>query len=89
MGNAGILEQVIARMEADPHGAASLTLYALANTLDYPKAGYLFKLDKLKGLDPESRQLAYGLMEMMANGEVGNAPWQAARERMDALVRDG
>lgn len=84
-----LLAQVLAHIEREPHGATALTLYALANTLDHPGAGCLFKLDKLKDLDPEARQLAYGLMERMARDEIGGPDWQAARARMDELVRAG
>jgi len=83
------LKQIIELIEADPHGAAALTLYALVNTLEFPRAGYLFKLDKLKDLAPQHRQLAYGLMEMMAEGQVGSAEWQQAKASMDDRVRRG
>ncbi len=89
MADDDLLTRVLACIEREPHGATALTLYALANTLERPGAGCLFKLDKLKDLDPEARRLAYGLMERMARDEIGGADWQAARTRMDELVRGG
>lgn len=83
------LNQVLAIIEAAPHSAPALTLYALISTLEFEKAGYLFKLDKFKDLDAEQRQLAYGLIEHMVDGQIGDSAWQAAKERMDALVRAG
>ena len=81
------LEAIVDLVAADPHSAPALTLYALVSTLEFEKAGYLFKLDKLKDLDERQRQLAYRLMELMVAGEVGNAAWAAAKARMDQLVR--
>lgn len=83
------LDTIISLIEADPHSAAALTLYALVSTLEFEKAGYLFKLDKLKGLESSHRQLAYQLMEMMVAGEVGDETWNMAKARMDELVRGG
>ncbi len=81
------LDAIVQLIEADPHSAPALTLYALVSTLEFEKAGYLFKLDKLKDLDASQRQLAYQLMEMMTDGCVGNRAWQLAKTRMDELVR--
>lgn len=79
----------IAAIAERPHGASALTLYALANTLDFQRAGCLFKLAKLRDLDPAHRPIAYGLMEALATGQVGDADWQRAKSRMDALIRNG
>ena len=83
------LEKIIALLEHDPHGAAGLTLYALVNTLEHPRGGHLFRLDKLRDLVPAQREIAYELMEMMAEGRVGTPAWQQARARMEELVRQG
>lgn len=83
------LQRISELVGRDPHSAAALTLYALINTLAFPKAGCLFKLDKLKDLSAEERQLAYGLMEMMAQGRVADEDWRAAKESLDELVRRG
>jgi len=83
------LDTIVSLIEADPHSAAALTLYALVSTLEFEKAGYLFKLDKLKDLESSHRQLAYQLMEMMVAGKVGDQPWNSAKARMDELVRGG
>ena len=68
--NQATLDAVVELIEAAPQSAAALTLYALVSTLEFEKAGYLFKLDKLKALDPGGRGLAYGLLELMVAGSV-------------------
>lgn len=83
------LQSIIELIERAPHSAPALTLYALVSTLEFEKAGYLFKLDKLKDLDAPQRRLAYDLMEMMVAGQVGDAAWESAKARMDELVRGG
>ena len=83
------LDAVVRLLEAAPHSAPALTLYALVSTLEYGKAGYLFKLDKLQDLDTEQRQLAYRLMETMVEGQGGDEAWVQAKARMDQLVRNG
>ena len=82
-----VLESILQLIEAAPHSAPALTLFALVSTLGFEKAGELFKLDKLRDLDADQRHRAYGLMEMMAEGHIGDAAWQQAKARMDALVR--
>ncbi|WP_457673489.1 hypothetical protein [Thiolapillus sp.] len=84
-----VLEEVLEQVRLAPHGATSLVLYALVNTLEYEAAGCLFKLTKLRDLDEEGRQLAYGLMELMARGENRGETWDQARTTMDALIRQG
>ena len=84
-----VLEKVLLVMKSSPHSAASLTLYALASTLEFEQAGYLFKLDKLRDLDDAGRQLAYQLMELMVEGGNGGAEWERAKRQMDELVRNG
>lgn len=83
------LEALVAEIAAAPHSAAALTLYALASTLEFEQAGYLFKLVKLRDLSESQRQLAYRLMESMAEGRNRGEDWQQAKARMDALVRAG
>lgn len=83
------LDAVIALVEASPHSAAGLTLYALISTLEFERAGYLFKLDKFKDLDAAQRRLAYDLIELMVAGKIGDAVWQTAKSRLDAIIRGG
>ena len=83
------LERVVAEISAAPHSAAALTLYALVSTLEYERAGYLFKLDKLRDLSAEQRRLAYALMETMVAGDNRGDAWEAAKNRMDDVVRGG
>ena len=81
------LEQTLARIEGDARSGQSLLLYALVKTLSIPQAGHSYLLTKLKEMTPETRQLAYGLMELMAQGGVARAEWKAAEERMDRAIR--
>jgi hypothetical protein len=84
-----VLAEITKIIEADPHSAPALTLYAMINTLAYEQAGCLFKLNKLRDVDAETRQIAYRLMEfMVAGGNQGEA-WETARAHMDELVRAG
>ena len=83
------LEAVVAEIAAAPQSAAALTLYALVSTLEFERAGYLFKLAKLRDLTATQRQLAYRLIEMMAQKQNQGAGWQSAKARMDGLVRGG
>ncbi|MGD8674120.1 MAG: hypothetical protein PVF07_04530 [Thiogranum sp.] len=83
------LQQVVDLVKADPHGGASLSLYALVSTLRMEKGGYMYMLRKLRDLNPEHRRLAYGLMELMAEqGNRGEA-WERALAEMDAAIRRG
>ena len=84
-----VLQQVVKLIEADPHSGPGLNLYALVSTLRMEKGGYMFMLRKLRDLSPEHRQLAYGLMELMAeNGNQGDA-WDRSLEAMDTAIKGG
>jgi hypothetical protein len=83
------LEALVGEIAAAPHSAAALTLYALVSTLEFERAGCLYKLVKLRDLSPAQRRLAYRLMELMAEGRNGGEAWDQAKARMDALVRAG
>jgi hypothetical protein len=83
------LDAVVDEIARAPHSAAALTLYALVSTLEHERAGCLFKLDKLRDLDPEQRRLACELVELMVDRRNSGAEWDAAKARMDALVRQG
>lgn len=81
------LDETLALIASAPESASALTLYALACTLEHQQAGCLFKLTKLFDLPADHRSLAYGLMELLASGEVGTERWIAAKVRMDDLIR--
>lgn len=87
--DAALLAAVQTRIAAAPHSAAALTLYALVNTLAYENAGCLFKLNKLRDLGAEDRQLAFALIELMVREGNQGPDWEAARAQLDALVRRG
>lgn len=84
-----VLEQVVAAVEGAPESQQALLLYALVSTLAVEKAGCMFKLTKLREMDPETRQLAYALMERMARGENAGGAWEHARERIERAIRGG
>lgn len=84
-----VLQQVVDIIKAGPHSGPGLNLFALISTLRMDGSGYMYMLRKLRDLSPEHRQLAYGLMELMAeNGNQGEA-WDAALQAMDEAVRGG
>jgi hypothetical protein len=84
-----VLQQVVELIKANPRGGASLNLYALISTLKMEKGGYMYMLRKLRDLNPEHRQLAYGLMELMAENGNQGAAWEQALEAMDSAVKGG
>ena len=80
------LQQTLARIEGDARSGQSLLLYALVKTLSIPQGGHSYLLTKLKEMAPETRQLAYGLMELMAQGGCHNSEWKEAEARMDRAI---
>ena len=84
-----VLQQVVELIEAGPHSGPGLNLYALISTLKMENSGYLYLLRKLRDLSPEHRQLAYGLMELMAEGGNQGETWDAALQAMDRAVKGG
>ena len=84
-----VLARIVAEIEAAPRSAAALTLYALVATLEFERAGYLFKLAKLRDLSAAQRQLAYQLIEAVIGGTDRGAEWQRAKTHLDGLVRAG
>ncbi|MFZ0468368.1 MAG: hypothetical protein WAL92_05565 [Thiogranum sp.] len=83
------LQHVVDLVKADPHGGASLNLYALVSTLRMDKGGYMYMLRKLRDLSVEQRRLAYGLMELMAEHGNRGEVWEQALAEMDAAIRRG
>ncbi len=84
-----ILQRVIAKIEAEPHSGQSLLLFALTKTLDMPRGGHMYMLQKLREMTAETRTLAYGLMEHMAEGRNTGPDWEAAIARMERAIRGG
>jgi len=82
-----ILEQVTQQIVSDTRSGQSLLLFALVSTLNVEKTGHMYLLSKLKEFTEENRQLAYGLMEMMANNEIGNEAWAEAMTKMEQAIR--
>lgn len=81
------LQQTVAAIEAAPESAAALTLYALVNTLEYERAGRLFKLAKLGDIPAAQRPIAYALMERSVVTGIGDDAWNAAKARIDRAIR--
>jgi hypothetical protein len=84
-----VLQKVVDIVRAQPHSGLSLSLYALVSTLKMEQSGYMYMLRKLRDLNPEQRQLAYGLMELMAEHGNQGEVWEAAVRAMDQAVRGG
>jgi len=83
-----ILDSVTAVIESAPHAGQSLLMFALCKTLDMPKGGHMYMLKKLQEMTPETRQLAYRLMEYMAEGKINNNPeWQESIKKMEAIIQ--
>jgi len=81
------LQAIIESIREAPQSGGALILYALANTINYEQGGCLFKLNKLRDLPAEQRNLAYALMEVMVSGGNQGEEWQQAMLQMDELVR--
>ena len=82
-----VLEQIVQQITADPRSGQSLLLFALVATLNVEKTGHMYMLSKLKEFTPENRQLAYAVIELMANNEIGNEAWQQAYAQMEQAIR--
>jgi hypothetical protein len=80
------LNDTLARIESDNRSGQSLLLYALVKTLSIPQGGHSYLLTKLKEMNPDTRQLAYGLMELMAQGGTARAEWKQAEQNMDQAI---
>ncbi len=77
---------LIERIAAAPRSGQSLLLYGLFKTLCPQRGGHAYLLTKLKEMEPQTRQLAFRLMEAMAAGTLPAAGWEELERRLDALV---
>ena len=77
-----VLDKVTQVICDDPRSGQSLLLFALFSTLNVEKTGHMYMLAKLKEMTDENRQLAYGLIELMASNKAGNEAWQQAFDKM-------
>ena len=82
-----VLESVYEIIKAAPHSGQSLLLFALMKTLDIQKGGHMYLLSKLKEMTPESRQLAYGLMELMVENQTLSEDWQVTLQKIESAIR--
>ncbi|MGA7802912.1 MAG: hypothetical protein WCC36_19100 [Gammaproteobacteria bacterium] len=88
MVSTDVLNDVLEVVEGNPHGGPSLVLFALAKTLSARNGQYLYLLNKLRDIDPQYRQLAYRLMELMVEGGNHGPVWDGAVERMEQAIRN-
>ena len=83
------LAEVVKVIETTPRSGQALLLFALAKTLDVPKTGHMYMLKKLQEMDAETRRMAYGLMEMMAQQGNQGEDWNKAIARMEKAIQSG
>ena len=82
-----VLENVYEIIKAAPHSGQSLLLFALMKTLDIQKGGHMYLLSKLKEMEPATRQLAYGLMELMVENQTLSEEWQVKLQQIESAIR--
>ena len=82
-----VLDKITQQIVDDPRSGQSLLLFALLATLNVEKGGHLYMLAKLKEFTPGNRQLAYAVIELMANNEAGNDAWNQSYAKMEAAIR--
>ncbi|MDH5369268.1 MAG: hypothetical protein OEW99_04540 [Gammaproteobacteria bacterium] len=82
-----ILEKITQQIIDDPRSGQSLLLFALMATLNVEKTGHMYMLGKLKEFTPENRQLAYAVIELMAQNKTGDDNWQQAYTKMEQAIR--
>lgn len=83
------LEETRQLVQDNTHGGASLLLFALLKTLSAENGQYLYLLNKLQDMTPETRQLAYRLMELMAQGGNETTEWKSAVSEIEDMIRRG
>ncbi|VAW92272.1 hypothetical protein MNBD_GAMMA22-311 [hydrothermal vent metagenome] len=75
--NSKLFNKITQQIANDPKSGQSLLIFALIKTLDTPKGGHLYLLKKLSEFTPESREIAYALMEVSAKGENQGDEWDS------------
>ena len=83
-----ILNKVYNVIKAAPHSAQSLLLFALMKTLDIPKGGHMYMLGKLKEMTPDTRELAFGLMKVMAEDKTQDDEWKDKVQMIESAIRN-
>ena len=82
-----ILDKVYEVITTEPHAGQSLLLFALLKTLDIPKGGHMYMLGKLKEMTPDNRQLAFGLMSLMAENKTQDDEWITKVREIESAIR--
>ena len=82
-----VLDKISQQIVNDPRSGQSLLLFALMATLNVEKTGHLYMLSKLKEFTPENRQLAYGVIELMADNNIANDAWHQVYSKMEQAIR--
>ena len=83
-----ILDKVFEVIKAEPHSGQSLLLFALMKTLDIPKGGHMYMLGKLKEMTPDTRELAFGLMKIMAENKTQDDEWKSKVQMIESAIRN-
>ena len=83
-----ILDKVFEVIKAEPHSGQSLLLFALMKTLDIPKGGHMYMLGKLKEMTPGTRELAFGLMKIMAENKTQDDEWKSKVQMIESAIRN-
>lgn len=83
------LEETKQIVKENTHGGPSLLLFALLKTMSTENGQYLYLLNKLQEMTPETRQLAYRLMELMAEGGNKTEEWGNAVLEIEEMIRKG
>jgi hypothetical protein len=83
------LEEVFEIIKAEPHSSQALLLFGLIKTLDIDKSGHMYLLVKLKEMTAAHRQLAYQLMELMADGQIHDDAWTQFVAAVEDTIRNG
>ena len=78
--------ETLHRIQTEPRSGQSLLLYALVKTLTAERGGHSYLLTKLREMNPDTRQLAYGLMEAMAAGSLTPQQWRDLGQQLDQAV---
>jgi hypothetical protein len=81
------LNDVLNVVKENPHSGQALLLFALMKTIDIPKGGHMYMLAKLKEMLPETRQLAFGLMQLMAENKTQDDRWKEKVLEIESLIR--
>lgn len=73
--NLSALEKAVEMIGNDRVSGQSLLIYGLIMTINARQGGQLYLLSKLREMQPETRQLAYEIMDIYARGDSDQPQW--------------